>query len=189
MAALSTEQIAAINQTGVTHALTISVSYGTTQLYLTDYYRDLLIDGNTYLGDSEIQPLTSTRSSTVSNNATTRVRVGVLDPTRRQAFLSDDIIGADVTVSRVLIDDNGDVIGDPIPRIIGKEFAYEIRDNFTGDGTLQSFEAIIDIRPDTADLQTTPNIRTNNNSQQRFAPTDNIFSLVEGSAGKSIQLF
>ena len=189
MAALSTEQITAINQTGVTHALTVHVSFGTNNLYLTDYYRNLLIDGNTYVGDSEIQPLTSTRTSTSSNNATTRVRLGLLDPTRRQFFLSDDVIGADVTISRILIDANGDVIGDPIPRIIGKEFAYEIRDDYTGDGTLQRFEAIIDIRPDTADLQTTPNVRTNSNSQHRFAPTDNIFSLVEGSAGKRIQLF
>ena len=55
-------------------------------------------------------------------------------------------------------------------------------------GQWEPFEALIDIRPDTADLLTTPNVNTNSASQQRFNATDNIFSLVEASANKNIVL-
>ena len=188
---LTPAQLAAISGVGVWHALIteIVIVPTTNVLRFTTHYADLVIDGNTYLANSSVSQPQSTLQNTMANNNSTRIRVGLVDQARRNRFLTGDVRGARFTLSRVLIDeDTNTIIGPPLERISGVVHGYEVRDNFTGDGSLQPFEALIDIRPDTADLLTTPNVNTNSASQQRFNATDNIFSLVEASANKNIVL-
>ena len=97
--------------------------------------------------------------------------------------------GARITASRVLLNETTNaIIGDPLPRLEGVIWGFDSREDWSQDGTLRDFSAEVDIRPETEDLLTVPNIQTNSNSQQRFAPTDNIFSRVEASANKNVIL-
>lgn len=190
MPTLDTAQLAAIADNRLWHALIteITVEAGDV-IRLTNNYFNLDIGGNTYIANSELQQPANTKNNTMTNNSTTNISIGLLDTTMRNRVLSADIIGSRIVISRVFIDeDAGTVIGDPLPRIQGLIFAYEVRDTNSADGTLQPFRASLDIRPDTSDLLTIPNLATNSQSQQRFAPTDNIFSLVEASANKNIIL-
>ena len=190
MPSLTPAQLAQLSDNGLWHSLITEITIdNSTSLYLTNNYFNLVIDGQTYIANSELQQPASSKVNTQTNNSTTQIVIGLLDPTMRQRVLSADIIGSRIVISRVFIDENaGTVIGPPLPRIQGVIFSYEVRDSPTGDGTLQPFQALLDISPDTADLLTTPNVGTNSHSQQRFAPTDNIFSLVEASANKNVVL-
>lgn len=190
MPTISPEQLAAISGNSLWHSLIteITVEDGDV-IRLTNNYFDLNIGGNTYVANSELQQPRSSKNNTMTNNSTTNISIGLLDLVMRQRVLSADIIGSRIVISRVFIDEEaGTVIGDPLPRIQGVIFAYEVRDEPAADGSLQPFRASLDIRPDTSDLLTVPNLATNSASQQRFAPSDNIFSLVEASANKNIIL-
>ena len=190
MPSLTPAQLAQLSDNGLWHSLITEITIETGDvIYLTNNYFNLVVDGQTYIANSELQQPASSKVNTQTNNSTTQIVIGLLDPTMRNRVLSADIIGSRIVISRVFIDEQlGTVVGPPLPRIQGVIFSYEVRDSPTGDGTLQPFQALLDIRPDTADLLTVPNVGTNSHSQQRFAPTDNIFSLVEASANKNVVL-
>ena len=156
MPSLTTEQLAQIADNGLWHSLITEITVETGDvIYLTNNYFNLVVDGNTYVANSELQQPASSKTNTQTNNSTTQIVIGLLDPVMRNRVLSADIIGSRIVISRVFIDENaGTIIGPPLPRIQGVIFSYEVRDSPTGGGTLQPFQALLDIRPDTADLLT-----------------------------------
>ena len=193
--ALTAAQITAVNSGSLWHTLITRVVVDSTlTLRLTNHYKDLRIteaDGVTYTysSDDEARGVPSSRFNTLTNASTTNFIIGLLDPQRRERFLSARNIGARATISRVIIDDTtGEPVGDPLPRVQGVVWGYEIEEDWTQDGTLRAFNAVLDIRPETDDLLTTPNVQTNSASQQRFAMNDDIFSLVEASSNKNVVL-
>ena len=128
MPSLTPAQLAQIADHGLWHSLITEITIdNTTTIRLTNNYFNLIIDGQTYIANSELQQPASSKVNTQTNNSTTQIVIGLLDPVMRQRVLSADIIGSRIVISRVFIDEQlGTVVGPPLPRIQGVIFSYEV---------------------------------------------------------------
>lgn len=189
--AISPLQLAAVNSNSYWSATLFKIQYGSNFIRWTDHFVDTVIAGDgTYLADNEFRSADPVSQKTQANQATTRVIIGTNDPVIRSLFVNGTLLGAEVTVDRILIQaPSGAVIGAPIPRLVGTIWQYDIEDSYSADTAgIRPFNVTVDVRPETNDLTTNPYVSTNSASQKRYAATDNIFSLVEASANKTVVL-
>ena len=184
--AISTDQLNAVNSRSIWPIKLVDIG-GVFQY--TDHYAPVVVSGTTYNNVNEMRAVVNSRQDTRVTEATTSIRFGVIDAGFRGSVLSGSLLGAEFSISRALLNNEGTIIGDPIPRFTGTIFSLSVEDTYEqGERGDQDFYVDIDVRPETSELKTIPSVSTNSQSQHRFNSNDNIFSLVEASANKNVVL-
>lgn len=139
----------------------VSIGFDT-PVYLTTYQHDISHGGNTYLANGHLLHV-----DTISENQDTQV--GYLDITLSGAdqtyvsiFLNGHYVGREVVISRVIVDDDGNMVGAPFMPYVGQIDAFDFTDE----------EINVSISSHWADFERINSMRTNDNSQQSVFPGD-----------------
>ena len=135
-------------------------------VYLTDYVHDLVVGGYTYTASSHLLSVGAPRESRDLRVNTVSVALSGVDQTYTTLFLTNAHVNKQVKFSKVLIDDDGTLIGQSILAFDGRITRFEIKE------TNRTSELTIEVASHWADFEKTAGRLTNTNSQQRFFPND-----------------
>lgn len=160
--------IAALASDSIRLATLIKLDFPT-PIYLTDYGQDIVYSTITYDASSYILEVGDA-------NESGEIRVNSMDLTLSAVyqsyvslFLQSDYVNKRVLVQRVCLDDNGDVIGEPITYFDGRIVAFDIEDSGTDS------KITIELASHWQDFDKIQNRKTNTKSQQFWFPNDKGF--------------
>lgn len=155
------------------HLVRLDFDSGT--VYITDAYRDIVWDGNTYqaLGDLlTFEGVTETSELLIN---TVRARFSGVDPARMMRRIqNDDFLDRPARIWLAFLDDANDLIADPVLKFSGRMDAPRIAEN-AADGT-----AVVEVQgvSDLADYGRRPGRHGNDSEQNFYYPGDRAFEYV-----------
>ncbi len=141
-----------------------------TPVFITDCAHDLTSNGNTYQAGGHLVNVSPA-------NENSDLRVGMLTITLsgvNQAYISillnQSYVNRQASISRVFLDDSGQIIGSPV-------LLYDGRlDSFTVNDSKNASQISLVVASHWADFERRSGRRTNVNSQKLFFPADKGFS-------------
>lgn len=151
------------------HFVRLELNGGTVRL--TDFDYELSWGGHTWLADYLLDPSKLDRQSQLRTSSDAIVLSGV-EQTLKAQFLNDPARQANtrVTIYQFFVDDDGEIVPDPIVRDI-----YRI-DSISPEVGLDVDAIAVRLAGEFADFDYKAGIRTTKNSLQRFHPDDGLFN-------------
>jgi hypothetical protein len=137
-----------------------------TPQYLTDYAHNLSYDGQTYDNNSSLLTIAAPRESHDLRVNSLNMKLSGVNQTFISIFLTSDWINRKVIIRQALIDDDGDIIGEPFVVFDGQMTQFEVSE------TNKTSNVTVSIASHWADFEKTNGRFTNNNSQQFSFPGD-----------------
>ena len=112
---LNTEVVSQLASSEVWSVRLIVLTIGDTTYRLTDHYRDLVYDSNTYIANGDLISINNITNGIEVDNSSLEVTLSAVESVFRGDVLDADAIGGPVSIYRGLIDlDSGDLLADPI---------------------------------------------------------------------------
>ena len=170
----------------------LDIQIGDTTYYVSDHYKNIVFNGNTYLANGDLLSISDVVVGTRANNDSVDISLSAIDGALRLDVLDADATGGEVTFYRGLIDpDTGGLIGAPITSYRGFIFSVAITDDFpdtVSNSALSesTFSVTVDVRSKVFRLGDSPGVFTNNESQQQIRPGDLSMQYVESLNGRSV---
>lgn len=182
MITLSSGIAAEIVKPSVRFCRMISIAVDT-PIYLTDHYKDIVYDSNTYDSSPHITSIGDIKQSGLRKNPRTSIMLSGVDQTYYSLFLSNDYINRVVTIYYAFLDEDDAIIDDPLPVYYGR-----IVDVDMSDDPLKG-EANIDIVIGSPfdDFEKSAGRKTNTESQKEFFPLDKGFEFAAQSADVDVE--
>jgi hypothetical protein len=141
-----------------------------TPIYITDYGQDITVNTITYDASSYIlQVGDASETGDIRVNSMDLV-LSAVERSYVSLLLTSDYINKQVLVQRACLDQNDNIIGDPITYFDGRIVSYEIEDSGT-DSKIN-----LEIASHWQDFDKVQNRKTNTKSQQFYFPNDRGFS-------------
>jgi hypothetical protein len=140
-----------------------------TPVYITDYGQDVTYSTITYQASSYILEVGDASESGDIRVNSMDLTLSSVGQTYVSLFLQSDYVNKQVLVQRVCLDDNDNVIGEPITYFDGRIVAFDIEDSGTDS------KITIELASHWQDFDKIQNRKTNNKSQQFWFPDDKGF--------------
>ena len=168
----------------------VDIQIGDTTYRISDHYRELSFNSNTYLPNGVLLSIDNITLGTSANNDSVDISLSAIESAFRADVLDADAIGGNVTVYRGLINaDTGQLIADPIVSYQGVIFSVTLsEDGISELGresiTVTGFTATADVRSVVFRLDERPGTYTNDDSQRSVDPSDRSMEFVAGLDGR-----
>lgn len=143
----------------------VSIDFSTPQ-YLTDFAYDISHDGNTYKSSSHILQMSQINETHDVQVGSFTLNLSGVDQSFIAVLLSENYIDREVEISRVVLDDAGAIIGEPIPMYTGSIDGYQMKEDN------KSSQINLSIASQWSDFERQSGRRTNHNSQQVHFSSD-----------------
>lgn len=140
-----------------------------TPRYLTDYGQNISYGGNNYQASSHILSIGDAQETGGVKVNSMDITFSAVEQTFVSLFLTSNHINVRVLIERAVLDDNDDVIGDPIAFFDGRIVSFDIEDS--GNDS----EIIVEIASHWQDFDKVQNRKTNSKSQNFWFPDDKGF--------------
>lgn len=138
-------------------------------LRISSRLRDIEVDVDNFIGSGHLLSIGSIPESSELEVGSLRVRFSNVEQSILAIPLTQNVINRAVTIRRVLFDQQGQIIGDPISEFEGEVVGYEGDEN--GDTGWVEFECANHF----ADFEKLSGRTTNHNSMQLESPGDTFF--------------
>lgn len=146
-----------------------------TPIYNTDYGVNITYNSNTFTPSSHLLSVDdATETAGVKVNSM-NISVSSVEQSFMSLFLTSDYINKQVLIQRVVLDDNDNIIGEPINFFDGRIIGFEASDNDS------SSEISIEIASHWSDFDKIQTRRTNTNSQAFYFPDDRGFAFASST--------
>ena len=159
------------------HLVTIDFS---TTVFLTDYAHDITYGGNEYSSSSHLLALSQVNETCESKVGSFTINLSSVEQTFVSLLLGENYIDREVTISRVILDSTGAIIGTPIPLYNGRIDGFAIKDDDN------SSQINLSTASHWSDFEKESGRRTNHNGQQIYFAGDKGFEFAS-SAVKDIK--
>ena len=159
------------------HLVTIDFS---TTVFLTDYAHDITYGGNEYSSSSHLLALSQVNETSESKVGSFTINLSSVEQTFVSLLLGENYIDREVTISRVILDSTGAIIGTPIPLYNGRIDGFAIKDDDN------SSQINLSTASHWSDFEKESGRRTNHNGQQIYFAGDKGFEFAS-SAVKDIK--
>ena len=160
--------IAALASDSIRLATLIKLDFPT-PIYLTDYGQDIVYSTITYDASSYILEVGDASESGDIRVNSMDLTLSAVEQSYVSLFLQSDYVNKQVLVQRVCLDDNNNVIGEPITYFDGRIVAFDIEDSGTDS------KITIELASHWQDFDKIQNRKTNTKSQQFWFPNDKGF--------------
>lgn len=161
--------IAALASDSIRLATLIKLDFPT-PIYITDYGQDIVYSTITYDASSYILEVGDASESGDIRVNSMDLTLSAVERSYVSLFLQSDYVNKQVLVQRVCLDDNGDVIGEPITYFDGRIVSFDIEDSGT-DSRIN-----VELASHWQDFDKVQNRKTNTKSQQFWFPNDRGFA-------------
>jgi len=139
-----------------------------TPIYLTDHYKDIDFDGETYDSSSHLEPIKNIKQAGINKNPQATINLSGVDQTYYSLFLNNNYVNRLVTIYIAFLDANDDVIDDPLEMYSGSVVDITLTDDpFKGKAKVDMI-----LGGPFDDFARSAGRRTNTESQKKFFPTD-----------------
>ena len=170
----------------------VSLQIGEMTYYVSDHYRDITYNTNTYLPNGTLLGVDNISDATTANHDSIEISLSAIDNTFRAAVLAETVIGGRVDLYRGLISPiTGNLLADPLLLYEGIIFSSSLSEEYPTQLTdtieLTGFTATIEIRSSTFRLDETPGRFTNNESNMKVDPTDRAMEYVASLNGRNLR--
>lgn len=108
----------------------VSIGFST-PIYLTDYSHDIAYGGNTYIANGYIKQLASVKETDEVQVGGFTLNLSGVDQAITSILLSENVIDRPVSVYRVVLDNDGNIIGDAIALYTGRISGFQMQESGT----------------------------------------------------------
>jgi len=159
------------------HIVTVDFS---TKLYLTDFARDITYGSDVYTASSHLLDLSDVNETSNVQSSTFTLNLSGVNQSFISILLSENFIDRAVTISRVILNSSGAVIGSPISFYTGRMDGFAIKDD------VKTSQINLTAASHWSDFEKESGRRTNHNGQQIHFSGDKGFEFAS-SAVKDIK--
>lgn len=157
--------IAALASDSIRLATLIKLNFPT-PIYITDYGQDITLNTITYDASSYILEVGEASETGAIRVNSMDLVLSAVERSYVSLFLNSDYINKRVLIQRACLDNNDNVIGEPITYFDGRIVAYDIEDSGTDS------KITIEVASHWQDFDKVQNRKTNSKSQQFYFPDD-----------------
>ena len=138
-------------------------------VFLTDYAHGITYGGNEYSSSGHLLDLSQVNETSESKVGSFTINLSGVEQTFVSILLSEDFIDREVGISRVILDSEGAIIGEPIPLYNGRMDSFAIKDD------KNSSQINLSTASHWSDFEKESGRRTNHNGQQIYFAGDKGF--------------
>ena len=160
--------IAALASDSIRLATLIKLNFPT-PIYITDYGQDITLNTITYDASSYILEVGEASETGAIRVNSMDLVLSAVERSYVSLFLNSDYVKKQVLIQRACLDNNDNVIGEPITYFDGRIVAYDIEDSGTDS------KITVEIASHWQDFDKVQNRKTNSKSQQFHFPDDKGF--------------
>ena len=172
--AIHASTIAELAKDSFTQAHLVKIDFET-PVYLTESPIDLVYSGQTYTSSSALKSIPSVTESAKVQVGTANITLSGVSQEYIAILLSQAYIDRQLTINRVVLNDDYSIIGNPILIYDGRVQSFTIKDS------VNSSTILINAASHWGDFDKKAGRRTNHNSQQMFFPGDQGFEFAPNS--------
>lgn len=149
-------------------------------VYLTDHAHDISHGGNDYVSSSHLLGLSQVNETSNIKTSTLTINLSSVDSYFITRLLNENYIDRAVTISRIILNSSGTIVGDPIPLYSGRMDGFAIKDDN------KTSQINLSVASHWSDFEKESGRRTNHNGQQIHFAGDKGFEFA-ASAVKDIK--
>lgn len=129
-------------------------------VYLTDHAYDISHGGNDYVSSSHLLGLSPVNETGESQASTFTINLSGVEQSFISTLLSENYIDRAVTISRIILNSAGVIVGNPIPLYSGRMDGFAIKDDN------KTSQINLSVASHWSDFEKESGRRTNHNGQQ-----------------------